>query len=195
MGVGVFGRFWIHKLLYYMSIQQSLKSNGIAFVGFEGESREMTEKEVLLTKFFNDNFAMKSRSELYTPIDYCRKRNFGKSGILAWILRAIKSSKKEITKEYEDIAIIIEEPTKNGDAAISQTFTKDFSNSSESTKKTIEEQIKLWPESKQGYFNTLLEVIKLENESKEYWTKTEWCMKYYNLEQIQDSTSVTNPPL
>ncbi|XP_060857051.1 uncharacterized protein LOC132934733 [Metopolophium dirhodum] len=80
----------------------------------------MTEKEVLFTKFFNDNFDIKSKNKLYTPIDYCRKRNFGNCGILGWISRWMKSAEKkrsaetEITEEYEDIETTILLPNKNG---------------------------------------------------------------------------------
>ncbi|XP_060865916.1 uncharacterized protein LOC132941771 [Metopolophium dirhodum] len=144
---------------------------------------------------------------------------------------------------------------------ISQTFSKEntyenviisynltYLNFTESARIIINDQLKLWPESKQDYLNTLFEELQLQknlhtsclpkytnclpslskikrliygslhqvycvqldrylvtrkswyqkNEiiiSKEYWTKTKWCMKYYNLEPIKDTTPVTNPPL
>ncbi|XP_060882158.1 uncharacterized protein LOC132953842 [Metopolophium dirhodum] len=94
------------------------------------------------------------------------------------------------------------------DYTITQTYSKDNNyknivtsynlscyNFAESSNKTIQEKINLWPKWKQGYFNSLLKVLKTQEQSKEYWTKTKWCMKYYNLEPIQDTKSVTNPPL
>ncbi|XP_060859263.1 uncharacterized protein LOC132936538 isoform X2 [Metopolophium dirhodum] len=174
----------------------------------------MTEKEVLLARFYKDNFKMKSKNNLYSPIDYCRKRNFGKRGISGWISRLINSPEKEITKECDDIVTDIIVPNENGVAkilhnySINQTYRKEnkyenviisfhltFLTFTESSRKIVDEQFMLWPESKQGYLLTLFEELKFQKKSEEYWTATKWCMKYYNLEPIQDSTSVNNPPL
>ncbi|XP_060868778.1 uncharacterized protein LOC132943725 [Metopolophium dirhodum] len=78
----------------------------------------MTEKEVLFTKFFNDNFKIKFENNLYTPIDYCRERNFGKHGISGWISRLINFPEKEITKKYNDIETTILLPNGNGGGSI-----------------------------------------------------------------------------
>ncbi|XP_060859844.1 uncharacterized protein LOC132937033 [Metopolophium dirhodum] len=92
--------------------------------------------------------------------------------------------------------------------SINQTYSKEntyenviisfhltFLNFTENGSKIVHEQLMLWPESKQGYLLTLFKELQFQNKSKEYWTKTKWCMKYYNLQPIEDTTSVTNPPL
>ncbi|XP_060856707.1 uncharacterized protein LOC132934426 [Metopolophium dirhodum] len=76
-----------------------LEKDEIAFVGYIEGKREMTEKEVLLTEFFNDNFKMKSNSRRNTPNDYCHKNSIIGSGISAWMSRLFDSRERDITKK------------------------------------------------------------------------------------------------